>query len=210
MFQLAKGHEKGTLALLTIIPLFLFYGLVYSTLLLLIPIILAILIFHLFFYRDPSRTIIPEDFYLFSPADGVIYEVDSTNGIVRIRMSLLSVHVTRVPVSGVITSIEEEKGKHWPFFSFLPHGTKENQRQNIEIDSTYGKIRVTQIAGMIARKCTIFHPVQSQVIQGQRLGIIHYGSEVDLFYPPEKFQVLIHKGSKTIAGVTRIAKKLEN
>ncbi len=210
MLQLAKGHEKGTLALLTIIPLLFFYGLVHSILILSIPIIFVILVFHLFFYRDPNRIITPEDSYLFSPADGIIYEVDPKLGVVRIRMSLLNVHVTRMPVSGVITNITEQNGKHWPFFSFLSRGTKENQRQNIEIDSINGRIRVTQIAGMIARKCSIFYPIKTHIEQGQRLGIIHYGSEVDLHYPPETFQVLVHKGNKSIAGVTKIAKKIEN
>ena len=123
-------------------------------------------------------------------------------------MSLLDVHVTRMPISGVITNITEQSGKHWPFFSFLYLGTKENQRQNIEIKSINGKIRLSQIAGMVARKCSVFHLVGTQLEQGQRLGIIHYGSEVDLYYPPEKFQLLVNKGSKTIAGVTKIAKKV--
>ena len=110
------------------------------------------LLFHLFFFRDPQRDIKSSSQSLLAPADGKIYEINKLMGIIKIRMSIFNVHVTRSPITGNITEISYQKGKHWPFFSFIKRGTHENERQIITIESNLGEIQVVQIVGIIARK----------------------------------------------------------
>lgn len=206
MALLAQGHETGTLALLTLFPLLFFYGLVYPILLVISGLIVFLLIGHMFFFRDPERKVKTDPQLIISPADGKIYDIEKKKGVVRIRMSLFDVHVNRAPVSGKIIEIRTQPGKHWPFFSFLPQGTFENARQIIQIENSIGIFQVVQIAGIIARRCTSYHQTGAQIEQGERLGIVRYGSEVDIHFPPKKFDLVINKGTKTTAGITPLAK----
>lgn len=203
---LAPGYEKITLALITLFLVILFYSFAYPFLIVLTPIIFLGLVFHLFFFRDPDREINKDSQFIIAPADGTIYEKDASQGIIRIRMSLFDVHVTRTPVSGNITDISYQEGKHWPFVSFIRRGTDENARQNIDIVNSIGKFQVVQIVGILARRCTSYLSPGDQIQQGERLGMIYYGSEVDVYFPPEKFEVIVKKKDKTIAGLTPIAK----
>lgn len=203
---LAQGHEKGTLVIITSFPVILFYGLAYPLLLTFIPLILMGIIGHLFFFRDPDREVEIDPQLIISPADGKIFEIDELKGIIRIRMSLLNVHVNRAPVSGKIEGIKKQQGKHWPFLSFLYRGTIENARQTIHIINPNGDFLVVQIVGIFARRCTSYVTTGDQIQQGERLGMLHYGSEVDIHYPPEKFEILVRKNMKTIAGKTPLAK----
>lgn len=210
LLSLAPGHEKITLALITLFLVFMFYGLAYPFLIIFTPILLLGLVSHLFFFRDPDREITKDSQHIFAPADGTIYEVDAPKGIIRIRMSLFNVHVTRTPVSGKITEITYQEGKHWPFLSFIQQGTYENARQIIRIMNSIGEFLVIQIVGILARRSTSYFSAGDQIHQGERLGMIHYGSEVDIHFPPEKFEILIKKKDKMIAGQTLIAKLKEN
>ncbi len=204
--DLAPGHEKITLALITLSLVFIFYSLAYPFLIILTPITLLGLVAHLFSFRDPNREINKDSQFIISPADGTIYEKDASQGTIRIRMSLFDVHVTRTPVSGNITDISFQEGKHWPFISFVRRGTDENARQNIQIVNSIGKFRVVHIVGMLARRCTNYLSPGDQIQQGERLGMIYYGSEVDVHFPPEKYAILVKQKDKTIAGQTPIAK----
>jgi phosphatidylserine decarboxylase len=209
MVALAKGHEKISLALLTLIPIFFFYSLKFHELLYFIPIIIFLLIWHIYFFRDPSRNVIIDSKLIFAPADGRIYEIIPREGIIRIRMSLFDVHVNRWPVSGVITSITRKEGKNWPFFSFLRQGTDQNSRQIIEISTNHGIFRVIQIVGFIARRCVSYHSEEDQITQGERLGMIQYGSEVDIYFPEGKYKILVEKNDRTTAGLTVLAQLKE-
>ncbi|MFX0173317.1 MAG: phosphatidylserine decarboxylase [Candidatus Hodarchaeota archaeon] len=203
---LAQGHEKSTLAIITSFPVILFYGLVYPLLLTFIPCILLIFIGHLYFFRDPDREVETDPKLVISPADGKIFEIDKLKGIIRIRMSLLDVHVNRAPVSGKIGGIKKQKGKHWPFLSFIYRGTIENARQTIHITNSKGDFLVVQIVGIFARRCTSYVTIGDEIQQGERLGMLHYGSEVDIHFPSERFEILVKKDMKTIAGKTPLAK----
>jgi len=210
LLPLASEHENTTLALITLFLVFGFYGMVFPFLWIFLPILIVGLCGHLFFFRDPDRKINHDSQLIFAPADGTIYDLDPLNGIIRIRMSLFNVHVTRIPISGTITTIVKKEGKHWPFISFLRRGTDENARQIIHIKNSIGKFLVVQIVGMLARRCTCYVSVDDQVQQGDRLGIIYYGSEVDVHFPSEKYQILVKKRGKMVAGKTPIAKLKEN
>ncbi|MHA1235102.1 MAG: phosphatidylserine decarboxylase [Promethearchaeota archaeon] len=206
MFPLAKGHMKITLALITLIPILFFYSLLYNWLIYFIPSVILILAVHLFFFRDPARETIEDSKIIFAPADGKVYEVLPDEGIIRIRMSLFNVHVNRWPVSGKITKISQQSGKYWPFVSFLRRGTDENARQIIELEEKDEIFEITQISGIFARRCVTYASVGDIVFQGQKLGMIYYGSEVDIRFPVSRYDILIHKNDTTIAGVTVLAK----
>jgi phosphatidylserine decarboxylase len=191
LLPLAPGHENTTLALITLFLIFVFYGIIFPFLMFTLPILFLGLCGHLFFFRDPDRKINRDSQLILAPADGTIYEFDSLKGIIRIRMSVFDVHVTRIPVSGNITVIDNQEGKHWPFVSFIERGTTENTRQIIHIENSIGKFLVVQIVGILARRCTCYFSVNDQIQQGDRLGMIYYGSEVDIHFPPEKFDILV-------------------
>jgi phosphatidylserine decarboxylase len=209
MFYLAQGHEKVTLGLLTLLLVFFFYSLKFQVLIFCIPVIFLALCWHLYFFRDPNRKTIIDPDLILAPADGKIYQIDRDKGIIRIRMSLFNVHITRVPISGDIISITFDKGRNWPFISYLNRGTIENSRQIIQIKNSLGSFIVTQIVGILARHCRCYYEKGDQVQQGTRLGIIYYGSEVDIKFPPEKFDIVIGNKEKTVAGITPLARMKE-
>jgi phosphatidylserine decarboxylase len=209
MVALAKGHEKISLALLTIIPILFFYSLKFHELIYFFIIVGFLLIWHIIFFRDPSRKVKIDSKSIIAPADGRIYEIIPKEGVIRIRMSLLDVHVNRWPVSGVITSITRKQGKNWPFFPFLRQGTDQNSRQIFEIRNNQGIFRIVQIVGFIARRCVSYHSEEDQITQGERLGMIHYGSEVDIYFPEDKYNILVKNNDRTTAGITVLAKLKE-
>jgi phosphatidylserine decarboxylase len=122
-------------------------------------------------------------------------------------MSLFNVHVNRTPVTGEIKKIEIQKGHYWPFLWFIRRGTEENTRQTIYISNSIGEFRVIQIVGAIARRVKIYFSPGDQVNQGERLGMISYGSEVDLEFPVDKYKILVQEGTNTMAGITPLAER---
>lgn len=203
---LANGHETITLALLTLLPVFLFYGLVYPVLLTVIPVLLVLLGGHLLFFRDPPRVVNSDAGSVLAPADGRIYAINPSQGIIRIRMSIFNVHVTRAPITGTITAIQRESGRHWPFFSILHRGTLENARQTILIVASTGKFSVIQIVGILARRAICYLNEGDTVQQGDRLGMLRYGSEVDVQLPLNKYDITVKEKDRTVAGITQLAK----
>lgn len=210
MASLAQGHEKVTLGLLTLLPVILFYSLKFQILIFSFFIILIVLSGHLYFFRDPNRKIDINSDLILAPADGKIYQIDRDQGIIRIRMNILNVHVTRIPVSGNINNIEFKKGKNWPFFLLFSRGTTENSRQIILIENSVGKFVVTQIVGILARKCVCYFEENNKIQQGDRLGMIYYGSEADIQFPLDKFDILVNEKDKSIAGITPLARLKEH
>ncbi|MHA2054227.1 MAG: phosphatidylserine decarboxylase [Candidatus Hodarchaeales archaeon] len=209
MIRLAKGHFPITLALLTPLPIIFILSLLNIWFLLLLTINSILLIGHLFFFRDPSRTIITDSEAILAPADGKIYEIIPSRGIIRIRMSLFNVHVNRWPVSGIITNISTQQGQNWPFLPFLRKGTEKNARQIIELKNDKGNLRVIQIVGIFARRCIVYYSIGESIIQGKRLGMIRYGSEVDITFPPEVYEIIVKERDKTIAGITKLARLIK-
>ncbi len=209
MFTLAKGHIKISLALSTSIPIIFFYSLLYTWLLVLLPVNLILLAGHVYFFRDPPRKVIGKTNDLLAPADGKVYEVLPDDGIIRIRMTLFDVHVNRWPISGRVSSISQQKGKHWPFFPFLQRGTTENAKQTIEVTNEIGTFHIVQIVGMIARRCVVYAQKGESIQQGERLGMIRYGSEVDIHFPKDNYEICVDKDNNTKAGVTVIAEYQE-
>lgn len=163
------------------------------------------------FFRDPVREGPRGDQLVIAPADGKIVsiiEIDEPTFLrgrstrVSIFMNVFNVHVNRYPVAGTVAyrhyhpgqflNAAEEKASH------------ENEQCSLGIASPRGPVLVRQIAGLIARRIVTDHPVGTAVAQGSRLGLIRFGSRVDLFLPPGA-RVLVREGQHTQAGLTVVA-----
>jgi len=143
------------------------------------------------FFRNPDRTLTPDNQRIFAPADGkivVIEEVDETEYFhdrriqVSIFMSPLNVHVNRYPVSGEVTYTKYHPGKY--FVAWHPKSSLLNERSTIVIKTPDGReILVRQIAGAVARRIVTYSKVGEHAVQGNDLGFIKFGSRVDMFLP---------------------------
>ena len=158
----------------------------------------------LLFFRDPNRRVPNGENLVVSPADGKIIVAESSNGkqIISIFMSVLDVHINRVPVTGIVERVEHKPGKFKA--AFRSDALDVNERMEIEIKTDKGNVVMHQVAGVIARRVVCRLKKGQSVKAGDRLGLIRFGSRVDLFLPPEvKLEVNIGqkvKGAKTLIG----------
>ncbi|MEU0686256.1 phosphatidylserine decarboxylase [Streptomyces uncialis] len=155
----------------------------------------------LWFFRDPDREITQGR--VISPADGVVQSImpwQDGRTRVAIFMSPLNVHVNRAPLAGTVTSVEHIPGGFVPAFN---KESENNERVVWHFDTELGDIEMVQIAGAVARRIVPYVPQGTKVEQGDRIGLIRFGSRVDI-YLPEGVDVAVEVGQKTTAGVTRI------
>jgi phosphatidylserine decarboxylase len=155
----------------------------------------------LWFFRDPEREL--GQGRVLSPADGVVQSImpwKDGRTRVAIFMSPLNVHVNRAPLAGTVTSVEHVPGGFVPAFN---KESENNERVVWHFDTELGDIEMIQIAGAVARRIVPYVPQGTKVEQGERIGLIRFGSRVDL-YLPEGVDVAVEVGQKTVAGVTRI------
>ena len=161
-----------------------------------------------YFFRDPERTGERGERLAVAPADGrvvMVTEVDEPTFMkgrslrVSIFMNVFDVHVNRYPVSGRVALVSRTKGK------FLNAATEqsslENEQSSVGIESGGRRVLVRQIAGLIARRIVTYSEEGQAVEQGERMGLIRFGSRVDVFLPPGS-QVRVKVGDVTIAGTT--------
>ena len=168
-----------------------------------------------YFFRDPERSIIEDENYLVSPADGRISAIQEINGPVElgldnkkftrvsIFMKVFDCHVNRAPSNGEIQDIFYKPGKF--LNASLDKASEENERNYFKIkdNKTENPIVVVQIAGLIARRIVTQVEKAQRVSQGQRLGMIRFGSRVDIYYTQRKTMVKV--GQSVIAGESLIA-----
>ncbi|KOG91274.1 phosphatidylserine decarboxylase [Streptomyces varsoviensis] len=155
----------------------------------------------LWFFRDPEREI-PEGRVL-SPADGVVQSImpwKDGRTRVAIFMSPLNVHVNRAPMSGTVRSVKHIPGGYVPAFN---KESENNERVVWHFDTELGDIEMVQIAGAVARRIVPYVPQSTKVEQGDRIGLIRFGSRVDV-YLPEGIEAAVEVGQATTAGVTRL------
>ncbi|MEV1203033.1 phosphatidylserine decarboxylase [Microbispora rosea] len=155
----------------------------------------------LWFFRDPERAL--GEGRLISPADGVVQSIDPwPDGRTRVAifMSPLNVHVNRAPADGMITSVEHVPGGFVPAFN---KDSDKNERVVWHFDTALGDIEMVQIAGAVARRIVPYLFAGAKVAQGERVGLIRFGSRVDL-YLPEGIRPAVTVGTRTVAGVTRL------
>jgi phosphatidylserine decarboxylase len=196
--MIAKGtiHLILTPFLLGIICLLMFPRIK----ILLFPAIIFIIItvFFLVFFRDPER-IIGDG--VVAPADGKIMSVEENDSIkVSTFMNLHNVHVNRAPFDGKIISIEHISGRHVPAYR---KESDLNEKVVILMDTEIGRIKIVQIAGVFARRIVPYVKKGDVVMKGQRIGIIRFGSRVDL-YLPKNIEIIVKKGENVLAGKTSI------
>jgi phosphatidylserine decarboxylase len=167
-----------------------------------------LILFVIYFFRDPLRQPIEQNPHVvLAPADGTVREIASdekTNSLlIRTAMNVFNVHVTRAPISGVITESGETDGAHYPIF--LQRATTLNKRKHLVLKNSQLKTTLIFIAGFVARQIALYVKPGDNVIQGQRLGIIKLGSEVDLILQHHSdWQIRVKQGDKTRAGETII------
>lgn len=161
-----------------------------------------------YFFRDPERTGERSSHIVVAPADGkliMITEVDEPSFVegralrLSIFMNVFNVHVNRYPVDGVIKHVHYNKGKF--LNAAAEKSSLENEQSSVGIESGPNRILVRQIAGLIARRIVTYSQVGQQVKQGDRMGIIRFGSRVDIFIPTDA-KLRVQLGANTIAGVT--------
>ena len=156
-------------------------------------------VFLVLVFRDPGRKI---GRGIVSPADGTVREVDQQKGLVSIYLALRNVHVTRAPAQGRLGSIKLSSGTHAPAFSRKTLG---NERAELPLDSEFGRITVVEMTGAIARRIVLYVKDGESLAKGQKLGLIRFGSRVDVFLPPGAAKISVTKGTRVRAGVTTIA-----
>ena len=212
-FLFPKLHKEGY-RFLAIAAVITFILLLISNFLGLISFILTVWMYY--FFRDPERFPINDENYLLSPADGIISQIIEINGPseiglenkkytrVSIFMNVFNCHVNRVPSSGKITQIFYKPGKY--INASLDKASDENERNYVKmINSNGDELILVQVAGLIARRIVCEIKENDETTQGDRFGMIRFGSRVDLYF--ENYQLMAQKNQKTIGGETIIARK---
>jgi len=169
-----------------------------------------------YFFRDPARYPINDDNYLVSPADGVVSLISNVRGPkelnmenneyqrVSVFMNVFNCHVNRVPVSGKVDEIFYKPGKF--IDASLDKASEDNERNLIKYSNSSGKnFAIVQIAGLVARRIICEVKQGQNLNQGDRIGIIRFGSRVDLYFDND-YKLLVREGQTVVAGESLLAK----
>ena len=208
-----KIHKEGY-KFLAISILATFIILFFSKFLGILFIVITIWVYY--FFRDPERYSINDDKYLVSPADGLVTDISEKSGPEELRlentsftrvsvfMNVFNCHVNRIPSSGKVEEIFYKPGKF--VNASLDKASEDNERNYYKIKDNFDNdIIVVQIAGLIARRIVCETDNGQELNQGDRIGMIRFGSRADVYY--ENYEPLVKIGQKTISGETLLAKK---
>ena len=209
-----KIHKEGY-KFLAISIIATFIVLFFSKFLGIIFILITVWVYY--FFRDPERFAINDDNFLISPADGLITDISEKSGPEELRlenttytkvsifMNIFNCHVNRTPITGKIDEIYYKPGKF--LNASLDKASEENERNYYKIKSKDDKeeIIIVQIAGLIARRIVCEVEQGQELRQGDRIGMIRFGSRVDVYFKNKK--VLAKLGQNVIAGESLIASK---
>ena len=209
-----KIHKEGYKFLaISVIITFLF--LLFSKTLGFILILITIWVYY--FFRDPERFSINDDTFLVSPADGLVTDVSDRTGPVELQlenttftrvsifMNVFNCHVNRTPTAGTIEEIYYKPGKF--LNASLDKASEENERNYYKIKSNKNgeEIIIVQIAGLIARRIVCEVEQEQDLKQGERIGMIRFGSRVDIYFKNKK--TLVKIGQNVVAGESLIAQE---
>lgn len=163
------------------------------------------------FFRDFDRATPIDPELIYSPGDGLVVSVSTVEEgafkgrpIIRIFLNVFDVHVQRVPVSGRISKVDYRKGTFLDARHEQAH--LQNEQNLVTIENERGPIVVNQIAGLIARRILCWKKVGDHVVQGDRYGMIRFGSQVDVVFPSTGTQMSVEKGDRVVGGLTVIAR----
>lgn len=173
-------------------------------------VVLIFLIFSLYFFREPNRTPIGESNEMVSPADGKIISIDEIQDPevgdaynIAIFLSVFNVHSQYVPINSSVISTNYYAGKY--LMAFNPKTSEENEQSvTLFINEDKNKYKVKQIAGLIARRILNYMTPDQQVIKGDRLGFIRFGSRVEIIVSKDDFNVDVKKGDIVRANISKI------
>jgi phosphatidylserine decarboxylase len=205
----SEGYKFLAIAILITILLYFFSGFLG-----LVSLLLTAWVYY--FFRDPERISINDDNYLVSPADGLVVQVEEVEGPkelnleskkftkVGIFMNVFDCHVNRTPCDGKISEIIYKPGKF--LNASLDKASEDNERNYYRITNNQAQdIIVVQIAGLIARRIVCETSKDKDLKQGDRIGMIRFGSRVDVYF--ENYTTLVRVNQKMVAGETLLAKK---
>ena len=187
---------------------------IFSDFLALIGLLLTVWVYY--FFRDPERISIDDDNYLVSPADGEVIKVEEVDGPMELNlenkkfkkisifMNVFDCHVNRTPCAGKIEEILYKPGKF--LNASLDKASEDNERNYYKIkDKQNNDIILVQIAGLVARRIVCETNKNQELKQGERVGMIRFGSRADIYY--ENYEPLVKVGQRAISGETLLAKK---
>ena len=210
---LPKIHKEGY-RFLAIAIVITFICLLISKVLGLITILLTVWVYY--FFRDPDRISIQDDNFLVSPADGLISNISEVDGPIELSlegkkftkisifMNVFNCHVNRTPVSANVEEVLYKPGKF--LNASLDKSSEENERNYYRLKLKDGdEIIVVQIAGLIARRIVTEVKVNQSIEQGERIGMIRFGSRVDVYFNNRK--LLAKLGQNVVAGESLLAVK---
>ena len=177
-------------------------------------ILILITVWVYYFFRDPERYSINDDKFLVSPADGLVTDISERSGPVELRlenttytkvsifMNVFNCHVNRTPISGRVEEIYYKPGKF--LNASLDKASEENERNYFKIKTSNGEeIIIVQIAGLIARRIVCQVEQDQELKQGERIGMIRFGSRVDIYLKNKN--ILAKQGQNVVAGESLIA-----
>jgi phosphatidylserine decarboxylase len=164
------------------------------------------------FFRDPDRSVVADEHTVLAPADGkVMHAGPGQPGVapegdwqqISIFLSVFDVHINRTPYGGTVTDVQYRPGKWHAAYKF--ESATENERSDITIERAVGveirKVHFRQIVGLVARRVVTRIGVGDVLETGDRIGLMKFGSRMDVFVPPE-VELAVSAGDRTVAGVT--------
>lgn len=169
-------------------------------------ILLLFACFCVFFFRNPKINITQDRNAILSPCNGTVMEIEETENekIIRVFLSIFSVHLQRAPVDGTIIDLSHKDGKF--LAAWNPQAHILNEQNTFTIQGTDGVYVVRQVAGFLARRCVSWVKTGDTLKAGDKIGMIKFSSQVDL-HIPKTGTVLVRKGDKVRAGITIAGKK---
>jgi phosphatidylserine decarboxylase len=165
-------------------------------------------LFCLYFFRDPEREI-PDGPVAVAPADGkVVAVVPAGDGRARISvfMSVFDVHVNRAPVAGRIVSVEYKEGQF--LVASREAASERNERNTVTVEGDGSTVVFRQIAGLVARRIRFHKKPDDEVAKGERVGMIQFGSRLDVILGPE-WEIVVKEGDRVEAGSGVVARRRE-
>jgi phosphatidylserine decarboxylase len=171
----------------------------------------AISLFCLYFFRDPERPI-PDGPVAVSPADGKVVGIRPLGGPsqtetparISIFLNIFDVHVNRAPIAGTITKVDYTKGQF--LVASREVASSQNERNTVTIDGGDTSVSFAQIAGLIARRIVFNKQTGDHVATGERVGLIKFGSRVDVFLGPE-WEIAVKPGDRVQGGSSILARR---